>query len=180
MILDVHGVGYEIFVPLGAALPDAVTLHIHTHVREDALQLYGFSTSEDRAAFRVLLGVNSVGPKLALALLSHLDATALRDAVAREDREAFRGIPGVGKKIVERLVLELKDKLTFIATSSNVRPATPRASTTPTGPFSAVVSVLVGMGFRREEAERAVATLDEEQVESPTADLVKAALAALA
>src|SRR5690349_9870494 len=115
-VIDVGGVGYEIFVPLGTLgrlpLPPAeVTLHVHTHVREDALVLYGFASLDDRAAFRTLLGVAGIGPKMAIAILSALDASELAAAVQSGDTARLRGIPGVGKKTTERLVLELKDKL---------------------------------------------------------------------
>src|SRR5204863_148839 len=105
-VLDVNGVGYELFVPLTALGrlahgTEAVTLHVHTHVREDALVLYGLATLDDRAAFRTLLGVSSVGPKIALAILSQMTGTELARAVATEDPGAFKGISGVGKKIAE-------------------------------------------------------------------------------
>src|SRR5690606_32894863 len=112
VILEVGGVGYEIFVPLGAMgrLPSegTITVQVHTHVREEAITLYGFATEEDKRAFRALLGVSSVGPKLALAILGRLDADALAEAIAREDKAALKGISGVGAKTVERIMLDLK------------------------------------------------------------------------
>jgi Holliday junction DNA helicase RuvA len=130
VILEVGGVGYEVHVPLGTVgrLPDGgageATLHVHTHVREDALILYGFDTPEDKAAFRALLTVNSIGPKLALAILSSLSAPELAQAIAREEKARSSGISGVGSKTVERILLDLKDKLLFTPTST----ATPRAA----------------------------------------------------
>ena len=186
IVLDVGGVGYEVFVPLGSlgrlpAPPEAITLHVHTHVREDQLSLYGFPTADDRAAFRVLMGVSSVGPKLALAVLSHLDARALASAIAREDRNAFSGIPGVGKKIVERLVLELKDKLGFVGMGSSAG-AIPSASplpSLPAGPLQTVASMLVGLGFKPFEAERAVALIAPSAEGKSVDVLVREALAAM-
>lgn len=183
IVLDVNGVGYEVFVPLGTLgkLPpnERVTLHVHTHVREDALVLYGFATSEDRAAFRTLLGVSSVGPKLALAVLSHLSARELASAIAREDRAAFQGIPGVGKKIVERLALELKDKLGFVSPSSVGTVVSPTLVARPTGPLGSVAGMLVSMGFRPSEAERAVAAIAAHAEGKDTGALIREALAAL-
>lgn len=187
IVLDVGGVGYEVFVPLGALgrLPmnERVTLHVHTHVREDALVLYGFVTPEDRVAFRTLMGVSSVGPKLALAVLSHLSARELAAAIAREDRKALSGIPGVGKKIVERLALELKDKVGLFASPSSAggisSPATAVVAR-PSGPLGSVAGMLVSMGFRPSEADRAVAAIAPGAEGKDTGALLREALAALA
>ena len=117
VVVDVNGVGYEVAVPLGTlgrTRPDdagKVTLWVYTHVREDALSLFGFSDETERAAFRALLGVSNVGPKIAIAVLGALPAAELARAVARQDLTALKGITGVGKKIAERLLLELRDKL---------------------------------------------------------------------
>lgn len=170
-IVDVGGVGYEVSVPLGTLgrLPGEgapVTLSVHTHVREDAITLFGFATADDRAAFRTLLGVASVGPKVGLAILGALDAKALARAIALGDRNAFKGVPGVGKKIVERLLLELKDKL-LVSASSAGTVAAPITGTAPAAarganePGALVVGALVQMGYKPAEAERAVAKLAE-------------------
>jgi Holliday junction DNA helicase RuvA len=182
IVLDVAGVGYEVWVPLGTLGKlgdDRVTLHVHTHVREDQLVLYGFATLEDRGAFRALMGVSSVGPKLALSVLSHLDAKQLAAAIARDDKTAFKGISGVGKKIVERLVLELKDKLGFVSPSSVGSVASPIAIVKPTGPLGQVSSMLVSLGFRPSEAERAIAAIAERADGKDTSALLREALAAL-
>ena len=184
VVIDVHGVGYEVFLPVGTAgrveseLGQSVSLHIHTHVREDTLTLFGFATSDDRAAFRALLKVSSIGPKLALAILGAMNASELRDAIARQDKTAFKGISGVGKKTVERMLVDLRDKLEFAATGqTGVRLraiASPSSSATDT-----VVGALINMGYKRAEAEAAVGgvlgTSDEENVEG----LLRAALSAL-
>lgn len=182
IVLDVGGVGYEVWVPLGTLGRlgnERIVLHIHTHVREDLLVLYGFGSQEDRAAFRALMGVSSVGPKLALSILSHLDAKQLAAAIARDDREAFKGISGVGKKIVERLVLELKDKLGFVSPSSVGSVASPITIVKPTGPLAQVSSMLVSLGFRPSEAERAIAAIAEHAATKDTSALLREALAAL-
>lgn len=184
-ILDVGGVGYEVFVPLGAlgrlpAPPEAVTLHVHTHVREEAFVLYGFGRLEDRTAFRTLLGVSSVGPKLALAILSALDARQLAAAIAAQDAARFKGIPGVGKKIVERLLLELKDKLGFVTVASlPIVPVASAPSADASAPLSIVASLLVGMGFKPHEADRAVAKIAPDAEGASVEDLMKKALAHL-
>ena len=188
VILDVGGVGYELHVPLGTVgrLPEGgaaeATLYVHTHVREDALLLYGFDTAEDKAAFRALLTVNSIGPKLALAILSALSAPELAQAIALEDKKAFKGISGVGSKTVERILLDLKDKLLFTPTTT----ATPRAAVrqpaapSMTGVAAQVVGALVQMGYKRPDAERAVTTVTErDEVDRPLESVLREALIAL-
>lgn len=115
LVLDVNGVGYEVFVPrpllLSASVGDPLTLSIVTVVREDAFLLYGFARPEDRTAFRTLCSVSSVGPKVALGLLSTLSVSAIAQAIAKDDAASLAKAPGVGKRTAERLCLELKDKL---------------------------------------------------------------------
>jgi len=168
-IVEVGGVGYEVFVPLGTlgrlpTPPDPVSLHVHTHVREDQLVLYGFARAEDKRAFRTLLGISNVGPKLALAILGSMDARELASAIASQDKTRFKKIPGVGKRTVERLLLELKDKLSFV--TAHVEIPAPKANGTAKpgdaadGPaLGQVTSLLVNMGFKAAEAEKAVATI---------------------
>lgn len=181
VVLDVAGVGYEVHVPLGLLGRigrESVVLHVHTHVREDAFMLYGFATTDDRAAFRTLLSVSGVGPKLALAILSALDSNDLALAIERGDKNAFKGISGVGKKTVEHLLLDLKGKLHPGATpSTRSAPARP-VSRAPNA--DVVVALLCNMGFRRPEAEAAVASLGEDAVaEHPVDQLLREALARL-
>lgn len=182
VVLDVHGVGYEVFLPLGTlgrlGREGDVTLSIHTHVREDAITLYGFGSQDDRAAFRILLGVSGVGPKLALAILSTLDAPALAAAIESGDKNAFKGISGVGKKTVEHLLVDLKGKL-LVAPGAGTRPLPPRpVSGAPSA--EVVVALLVNMGFRRPEAESAVSSLGEERLrEDPVDKLLREALSRL-
>jgi Holliday junction DNA helicase RuvA len=183
VIIDVHGVGYEVFLPIGAAgraraeAAETVVLHIHTHVREDTMTLFGFATPEDRAAFRALLKVSSIGPKLALAILGAMSASELRDAIARQDKTAFKGITGVGKKTIERILVDLHDKLEF----AGPRETGVRLRAVPSVVAAAgdtVVGALVQMGYKRAEAEAAVgsaAASSEEDVEG----LLRAALSAL-
>ena len=167
-IVDIAGVGYEVHVPLGAlgALPpppDTAVLHIHTHVREDQITLFGFPTADDRAAFRALLTVSNVGPKLAMAVLSVLDSKELARAVAAEDRTRFKGIPGVGSKTVERIFLDLKGKLVTSPSSAGSisSPARKPASRASHDVRTVVAGALVQMGYKAQEAERAVALIEE-------------------
>lgn len=184
-VVDVHGVGYEVYVPLGSlgrlpCAPDVATLHVHTQMREDSLTLYGFATLEDRSAFRTLLSVNGIGPKLALGIMSSMSAYELADAIQRGDKHRFKGVSGVGKKIVERLVLELKDKLTFTA-SAPFTPARVAASASALpGPLSAVHGALVQMGYRPNEADVALQKIEPLAEGKATEQLLREALAVLA
>lgn len=184
-IVDVAGVGYEVFVPLGSlgrlpAPPEAVTLHVHTHVREDALVLYGFVTAEDRTAFRTLLAVSNVGPKLALAILGAMDARELAGAIASQDPKRFKGIAGVGKRTVERILLELRDKLGFVTLGAAVPKSAPAPrAMASSAPLTQLATILVGMGFKPSEADRAVAQIAETAEGKPMEALIKDALSHL-
>jgi Holliday junction DNA helicase RuvA len=173
VVIDVQGVGYEVLVPLGTlgrAPRDAdqrITLQIQTHVREDAITLYGFCDERERTAFRLLTAVAGVGPKIALGILGGLPASELVTAVARSDVKRFQAVPGVGKKIAERLVLELKDKLaagalsggSVVGMGSAPVPAPTTVVRASDDPMGRVVDALVRMGFKPAEAERAAGEL---------------------
>jgi Holliday junction DNA helicase RuvA len=153
VILDVGGVGYELRVPLSTflELPDegkTVRLRVHTHVREDALQLYGFGSEAERTAFATLLGINGVGPRLALAILSGIPVARLAQAVRRGEIAALRGIPGVGPKTAERIVVELRDKAHRLEA---VAPAAPGDDAE-----EAAISALSNLGYATGQAEKAV------------------------
>lgn len=116
LILDVQGVGYEVFIPLSTYyglpnLSDSISLSVHTHVREDAIQLFGFLTSQEKDAFVLLTSVSGVGPKLGLSVLSALPVSDLVSAIQSGDVEKLTTVPGIGNKSASRLVLELKDKV---------------------------------------------------------------------
>ena len=182
-VIDVNGVGYEVHVPLGAlgrAGSGLTTLHVHTHVREDAFMLYGFASAVDRAAFRVLIGVTGIGPKLALGILSSMSAADLADAIQRADKGRFKGVSGVGAKLVSRLVLELKDKLDFargeVSTGVVSRP---KPSAAFDGALGTVHAALVQMGFRPNEAEQAVQQIGSQAEGKQTAELLREALSVL-
>ncbi len=159
VVVDVAGVGYAVFVPLSTFydLGDPgheVALRIHTHVREDALTLYGFATVLERDLFERLIGVGGIGPKVALAVLSGIEPRELAHAIERGDVGRLTAIPGVGKKTAERIVLELKDKLLSMPAA-----AAAAGGTVPPGATvkDDVLSALVNLGYHRPLAEQAVA-----------------------
>lgn len=185
VVVDVAGVGYDVTVPLGtlgrvrADDADRVTLWVHTHVREDALALYGFADEMERFAFRTLLGVSNVGPKIAVAVLSALPAADLARAIAKQDLGVMKGIPGVGKKIAERLLLELRDKLPQLPVTGATPPPPPVARRGTEGE-ERLRSALTGLGYKPSEAERALASIGDRVNTEPVAKLVVEALAILA
>jgi Holliday junction DNA helicase RuvA len=184
-VLDIAGVGYEVFVPLrsvGRLPAKGATLHIHTHVREEAFTLYGFETAADRLAFRLLMGVSSVGPKLAMAVMSELSANDLRAVLAHQDKTRFAKISGVGKKTAERLVLELRDKVDLLGTASSAGTiaAPVPAAAPPSTRAGEAVAALVSLGFSRNEAEVAVAKVATKDEARPLEVVVRQALGTLA
>jgi Holliday junction DNA helicase RuvA len=183
-VLDVQGVGYELSVPLRSIQrlpppPQTVTLHVHTYVREDTLRLYGFESTLDRTAFRAMLGVSGVGPKLALALLGDMEAPEISAAVARKDKKRFAAVSGIGAKMAERLVLELKDKLPEVG-SADYSGAVAAPPVPVQGRAGEVVGALVGLGFSRPQAEAAVAQVVEPEDARPLESLLRKALSTFA
>jgi Holliday junction DNA helicase RuvA len=157
VLVDVGGVGYLVQVPLStyAALGELhteVTLLIHTHVREDALSLYGFLSSREKHFFEMLLSASGVGPSLALKILSGMSVEELVPAIRGGDLARLTKIPGVGRKTAERIVVELKDKLDAVTVEVE-RPA----ATSPAGIEADVVSALINLGYEARAAESAVA-----------------------
>ncbi len=155
-IVDVQGVGYRVFIPVSTfyRLGDEgtpVSLLIHTHVREDALSLFGFESHGERSLFERLIGVAGIGPKLALNILSGIEAPDLIDALRTGDIPRLTRTPGVGKKTAERLVLELKDKLPSLSAATASAPAT---SAPPVK--EDLLSALANLGYSRGEAEKGV------------------------
>ena len=158
VLVDVNGVGYEVFIPLSTFYDVGdegadVSLRIHTHVREDALQLFGFITALERQVFERLITVSGIGPKLAIAVLSGLETRDLVAAVQRADIARLTTIPGVGKKTAERIVLELKDRLAAITASapSEAKPPASEADRVRDD----LLSALQNLGYHRPDAERA-------------------------
>jgi Holliday junction DNA helicase RuvA len=150
VIVDVNGVGYEVFIPLTTftALPDSgaeVSIDVHTHVREDVIALYGFSTRRERMIFEKLMTIAGIGPKLAVTILSGGSVEDLVTAIKRSDLARLTTIPGVGKKTAERIVLELKDRLQDFADGQ------PKSSAE-----TDVLSALENLGYNRALAEGAI------------------------
>lgn len=180
IVLDVGGVGYELRTPLGTAgraprdAAGRLALSTYLHVREDALELYGFASELERRVFRLLLDVPNVGPKTALGVLSALPPPDLAAAVAARDVARLTRVDGVGKKTAERLVLELHErlpKLGVVAARGAPRGAPPGATS------AKLTAALIGMGYRPAESEAAVGALGERPAGEPLADQLKAALA---
>lgn len=180
ILLDVNGVGYELDAPMSTfyrlpAIGDKVTLHTHLVVREDAQLLYAFAEKRDRALFRELIKLNGVGPKLALALMSGLEVEELIGAVQAQDTSALTRVPGVGKKTAERLLVELKDR--FKAWEDIPGAAVPLVTGTAPVAVSGTadaVSALIALGYKPQEASRAVANIKEDGLSSE--ELIRRAL----
>jgi len=175
-IVDVGGVGYRVHLSSAtlAALPpvgERTTLRCHTHVREDALDLFGFASEEEEAVFHELMSVKNVGPRAAQNILSGIAARELAQAVAAGDVARLTKVPGVGKKTAERLVVELKDKLVALARAAG--PARPRAGA---GPLEQLSQALVNLGYRAQQAEEAAAALKDSADGKALDELLREAL----
>src|SRR5579875_1314344 len=182
VIVDAGGVGYAVQIPISTytALPEAgttVSLRIHTHVREDAFLLFGFMTVEEKFVFERLITVSGIGPKLAITVLSGLATSDLVASIRGGDLARLVRIPGVGKKTAERMVLELKDKLSPAAAPELAgSPATPGAPIV-TGLEGDVLSALQNLGCSRQAAEEAVRKAKERGTEESFEPLFRAAMA---
>jgi Holliday junction DNA helicase RuvA len=179
LIVDVGGVGYQVFVPLSTyyVMPDygeEVSLHIHTHVREDSLSLFGFFTQSEKEMFLLLLAVSGIGPKLAIAVLSALSVPDLAHAIQASDDSKLRTIPGIGKKTAARMVLELKDKMKVLASSDLTGPAAAKEEETEDA-----VSALVNLGYKKTVAEEALRTVKQGASGLSIEKLIKEALRVL-
>jgi len=160
IIIQVNGVGYEVFVPLSTfyALPEKegpVSLHIHTHVREDALVLFGFSTRLEKSLFLMLVSVSGIGPKLSANILSGMGAEELLRAIASGDAPRLQAIPGIGKKTAERIALELKDRAAKFSDNAEILPIPTRDSQTERLMEDAL-SALINLGYSVKMAKAAI------------------------
>lgn len=180
VIVDVGGVGYRLLIPLSTyyALPDegTVRLQVHTHVREDALLLFGFHTEAEKELFGLLLSVSGVGPKVALNILSHLPTAELRQALSQGNAKHLATVPGIGKKTAERLVLELREKIgrvEFTDIGSTQVPAS-----TPPDLQEDALSALVNLGYKENLSRKALDGLDLTPG-TPLEDILKQALKVL-
>ncbi|MGP0172164.1 Holliday junction branch migration protein RuvA [Pseudomonas sp. NCHU5208] len=185
LLLDVNGVGYELEVPMTTlyrlpAVGQPVTLHTHQVVREDAHLLYGFFEKRERELFRELIRLNGVGPKLALALMSGLEVDELVRCVQAQDTAALVKVPGVGKKTAERLLVELKDRFKAWESIPAIAPLVvePQLAQAVSSAENDAVSALISLGYKPQEASRAVAAVKEDGLSSE--DLIRRALRGMA
>ncbi len=172
LIIDINGVGYEVFVPLSTfyTLPEEderISLNIYTHVKEDAFVLFGFKTILEKRIFRLLISVSGIGPRLAINILSGIGPVDLIEAIAHGDVVKLQSIPGIGKKTAERIALELKDKAGKIGSDLNVpliKARTPEDKTV----FDDALSALINLGYQTKSAkiavEKAVSLLADDTV----------------
>lgn len=163
VIIDVGGVGYRLFIPLSTfySLPEAgeVSLFTHTHVREDAILLYGFLSLEEKELFGILISISGIGPKLAVNILSHIPAKDLKRAIAAGDIKRLSSLPGIGKKTAERLVLELKDKVGPVHDIQESADA--KTSNSSAGDISNdVISALINLGYKENQARKVFESME--------------------
>ncbi len=184
LTLDVQGVGYEVFIPLSTfynlpGLNDAVSLTIHTHVREDAIQLFGFATPQEKDAFVLLTSVSGIGPKSALGILSALPVPDLVSAIQAGDVDKLEAVPGIGKKTAGRIVLELKDKVSKLHPVLAHPGGMPAAVTDAL--FDDALSALTNLGYRAQDAKDALKLVKRTGQGSPSLqDLIRESLKELA
>jgi len=183
VVIDVQGVGYDVLIPLSTyyRLPDpdqSVSLTIHTHVREDAIQLFGFLTAREKDAFLLLLTVSGIGPKLALSVISTLSVDDLSGAILNDDYAVLASVPGIGKKSAGRLALELKDKIEKISLGADILTTKPRE---PSDRLNDALSALVNLGYKAADVKDVLKqVLAARNGEMPLQDLIRAALKELA
>ncbi|MCP3678061.1 MAG: Holliday junction branch migration protein RuvA [Deltaproteobacteria bacterium] len=180
IVIDVGGVGYEVRVPLSTyyKLPDLrqrVALIVYTHHKEETLHLYGFMTPREKEIFQLLISVSGVGPKLARNVLSGIDAEELTEALAMGDLAKLKGVPGIGAKTAERLILELREKARATATATDEAGAGDKG-----GILHDIHSALVNLGYKSNQADRAVSEIRKSSDgEESFEELFKRALKAL-
>ena len=183
LLLDVNGVGYELEAPMSTfydlpAVGEQVILVTHLAVREDAHTLYGFLREADRALFRDLLKVTGVGARMALAILSGMDARRFAQCVEQEDHAALIRLPGIGRKTAERLVIEMRDRVAGLAggpaPSGGASPGSPRAATSAADPLNDAIEALIALGYRPPDANRMARAVAEGAKTSE--EIIRAAL----
>lgn len=177
VLLEVHGVGYEISISLSTfeklpAAGESLTLLTHLHVREDALQLFGFATAKERQLFQLLISVTGVGPKVAQSILSGCEVEAFCRHIQQNDTAAMTAIPGIGKKTAERLAMELRDRIAPLL-------AEPQRGSAPAAPArinDEALLALISLGYPRANAEKAVRQALAEKEDQTLEELIKHAL----
>ena len=182
IIVSAQGIGYQVAVPLSSfydlpALEQGVRLHIYTHVRQDAIQLFGFLTPNEKEIFLLLLGVSGIGPKVALNILSGISSQELSQALMAEDSARIQRIPGIGKKTAERIVLELKDKIKKLSSGSLPNLVREVGEGTP---WEDALSALVNLGYPKAIAEKALGLIKNDTEDTISLeDLLRKALKSL-
>jgi holliday junction DNA helicase RuvA len=181
-IVEANGIGYQIFVSLTTFydLPEtdeSVKLHTHTHVREDVFQLYGFSTLLEKDLFQILIGVSGIGPKLALNILSKICTAKLIQALSTGNVDCLLSVPGIGRKTAERMIIDLQEKARKIESKM----AVPQTVHLPAdGVTEDVISALVNLGYKKNQAEKAVENAIKENPERKLEKILRMALQTLA
>ncbi|RUA06641.1 MAG: Holliday junction branch migration protein RuvA [Gammaproteobacteria bacterium] len=176
LLLEVGGIGYEILCPMSSfyAMSNEVNISLYTHlsVKEDSHTLYGFITKDEKTIFRELIRVNGVGPKVALAILSHLDISSLMSAVANDDDALLAKTPGIGKKTAQKLIVELKDRLAKLNLIKASNQATTINNKNPNS--NQALAALQSLGFKVKEAEKMIASVSGDSLS--TEELIRHAL----
>jgi Holliday junction DNA helicase RuvA len=175
VIVDIHGMGYRVFVPLTTyyELPDInqpVTLHVHTHVKDDAINLFGFYNNEEKELFQLMIAVSGIGPKLAVNILSGISAGELIRAISQRDLNRLIRIPGIGKKMAERIILELKDRMMKIGSCESSDKDISRTSIDEMK--TDVLSALINLGYKSQVAKNALEKIIRESHETMTLDFL--------
>ncbi|HZJ47298.1 MAG TPA: Holliday junction branch migration protein RuvA [Pyrinomonadaceae bacterium] len=188
VILDVGGVGYEVNIPLSTFydlgdIGATVQLRIYTHVREDALQLFGFRTARERELFLRIISVSGIGPKLGITLMSGMSADEMIESIRTNNLARLTLIPGIGRKTAERLVIELREKMAALATGAvddGQKVQTGPPPTTEDGVRSDALSALLNLGYQRGAAEKAIDTVMHETPELSVETVLRSSLRKLA
>lgn len=177
VLLDVGGVGYELAIPLStysridrSDKAEALGLYVHTHVRADAIELFGFWTARERRLFELLISISGIGPRLARVILSGMSPEDLATAIAAKDAARLATIPGIGKKTAQRMVVELEDKMRDFALEVPGQPITIAA------PDEDLLTALVNLGYKSADAERAITKARAELPEAEFEDVLRASL----
>jgi len=182
VVIDVGGVGYDVHIPLSTftELPDPgkrVALHIHTHAKDGSLQLFGFASRAERAAFELLLRASRVGPRLAQTVVSGITPRALLDAIRAGDVAALRSVPGIGTRLAERILVELRDRAPDLAAAIGDAPEPKQSSAAGDPAREETLSALLNLGYPRAEAERVLTQAADEAGEGATLEtLVRVSL----
>lgn len=185
VIVDVGGVGYEVLIPLSTfyeigEVGTDVRLRIYTHVREDAMQLFGFSTEREKALYLKLISVQGVGAKSGITMLSGMSADEMIDAIRKENIAKLTAIPGVGRKTAERVVVELREKVSEMSAAAAAGSAVSTADSDGDDVFNDALSALVNLGYQRAAAEKAIQQVRRDGGEATVQKILRATLQMLA